>query len=82
MEKEVGVNKNSLYNSHISFQLRYQTSDSVRLFYFLYRDVQKNCYTKRKVDIFLKYFNLRPEWIDKKIEKILKKFLFYGHVVK
>lgn len=70
--KKITNFKNKVYNSDRSYQLRYSTSDSMQLFKFLYKNVLRDAYLKRKFKIFLKYFQLRPSRIDKDIEKIIK----------
>ena len=68
-----------VYKSHRSYQLRYFTSDSVKLFKFMYEDCRKNAYLKRKLNYFGKYFKLRPQRLDTEIEDILNK---HGAVAK
>lgn len=75
------LNQSKIYNRKRSFQLRYSTNDSVKLFKFLYKDVKNQVYLKRKFDVFVKYFNLRPIRIDKDIKNILE-YMNIGHVVK
>ena len=72
LRKNIELNQNKVYNSHWSYELRYSTSDTIKLFKFLYKDLSKNTYLKRKLRIFLKYFQLRNSKIDKNIGKILK----------
>ena len=81
LKKEVEVNQNNIYNSQRAFQLRYFTSDSIKLFKFLYKKVPQDFYFKRKFRIFVKYFKIRPLVIDREIKNILK-YQNKGHVVK
>lgn len=68
-----------VYKGHRSYQLRYFTADSMTLFKFMYGNCDKDAYLARKFEYFGKYFKLRPQRIDVKIEEILKK---HGHVAK
>lgn len=68
----VPLKKRNITNARRSFQLRYSTSDSVGLFKFLYRDVEENCYMKRKSGKFQTYFQLRPERIDSEVKYVLE----------
>lgn len=65
------VNQNNIYTSHRSFQLRYFTKDSIKVFKFMYQNSHYEYYLKRKFDIFGKYFKIRPSTIDRSIKHIL-----------
>lgn len=67
----IKLNQNKIYDSHRAYQLRYSTSDSIKLFKFLYKNTPKCLYLKRKIEIFIKYFQLRPLKIDKEIIGLL-----------
>lgn len=54
-----GVKTTRVLNSRRSFQLRYNTKDSLKLFDFLYKEVQDDLYLDRKLQVFLKYLKLR-----------------------
>lgn len=58
-------------NGENSYQLRYHTKDSIKLFQFLYRETEPYLYLSRKYAIFSQYFKLRPIKIDSDIERIL-----------
>lgn len=75
------VAKIPIRDSHRSFQLRYNTTDSVRLFSFFYKNTPKGLYVSRKFDIFAQYFQLRPSRVDTNIAEILYRCR-RGHVVK
>ncbi len=75
------LNQAKIYKGKRSFQLRYSTGDSIKLFKFLYKDVNNQVYLRRKFDVFLKYFKLRPARIDKDVKNILE-YMGVGHVVK
>lgn len=73
------LKQTKVYKSHRSYQLRYFTTDSMKLFKFMYNNCDKDVYLARKFDYFSKYLKLRPQRLDIEIEEILKK---HGHVVK
>lgn len=54
------------------FQLRYDTDESVKLFKLMYKD-SDNLYLTRKFKIFVNYFKLRPQRVDKEILKIIER---------
>lgn len=61
-----------VYNGHGSYMLSYTTEDSVRLFKFMYGKADKSAYLKRKAAIYVKYFKLRPQRLDRKVKSILQ----------
>ena len=63
-----------------SFQLRYSTVDSIKIFKFIYNQTGKDLFLKRKFAVFKKYFSLQPRRIDKEIATIFK--IAYGAVAK
>lgn len=82
MRKHLGVKQDKVYNGHRSFQLRYMTADSIKLFKFLYKNTPKNCYFQRKAKIYLNYFKLRPSKIDPEIMFVLQHLKYHGVVAK
>lgn len=54
-----------------SFQLRYSTIDSIKIFKFLYNRASKDLYLERKFATFAKYFSFQPKRVDEKIGTIL-----------
>lgn len=72
IRKFTRINQKKIYYNNRAYQLHYSTSDSIKLFKFLYKNIDKDAYLKRKFKIFLKYFQLRPSEIDKDVKKILK----------
>ena len=72
LSEKVDLKQKLIYNSHRSFQLRLATADSIEFFRFLYEDVPQDLFLRRKFDVFLKYFKLRPQKIDNSIESILE----------
>ncbi len=65
------LSKNMVYNSRRSFQLRYNTKESITLFSFMYRRLTKETFNKIKFAKFIKYFKRRPMNINAKIKNIL-----------
>ena len=81
LNEKLKLEKTKIYRSHRSYQVRYNTSNSMKLFPFLYQGVTDNLYFKRKFDIFIRYFKLSPSKIDRSITRVLK-HVGYGAVVK
>lgn len=71
VNKACQIDKNKVYISHRSFQLRYNTQESLEIFKLLYNNTGSGLFLKRKFDVFREYFKLRPQNIDKKIKKII-----------
>jgi intein/homing endonuclease len=71
--KIIHKNETKIYNSHRSYQLRYNTSDTIKLFEFMYNSVHGDLFMRRKYNKFKEYLYLRPERITSKIKVILKK---------
>lgn len=82
MREQLNVKQDKIYKGHRSFQLRYMTADSIKLFKFLYKDAPKNCYFKRKAKIYLNYFELRPPKIDPETMLVLRHLKYHGVVAK
>lgn len=61
-----------VYDSHRSFMLSYTTADSVKIFKFMYGKTKKPVYLERKAAIYGRYFELRPQRVDKKVKSILQ----------
>lgn len=61
-----------VYNGHHSFMLSYTTSDSVKIFKWMYGKVSGNSYLKRKATVYAQYFQLRPQRLDRKVKSILQ----------
>lgn len=78
---ELVLNQKIVYKGHRSFELRYSTGDSVKLFKFLYNNKNRALFLRRKYTKFLEYFELRPQRVDMKTESIIK-YQQLGHVVK
>ena len=81
LKKSIELTKDSVYKSNRSFQLRYSTADTLKLFKFMYDDFEQDTCLPRKVRVFLQYLALRPEKVDQTIRKIIYKFK-NGHVAK
>ncbi len=71
IRRSVGLKQTRIYYNQGAYQLQYSTLSSIELFKFLYKNSSQDVYLKRKFDIFLKYFRLRPVKIDKDIEELL-----------
>lgn len=79
LSKLLGENKicsagRKVYSSHRSFQLRYSTKDSLRLFLFLYEGSRDLLFLQRKYDTFHKYLNENSKRIDKSIRNVLESY--------
>lgn len=59
LRKNLILIQNKIYISHRSFQLRFNTKDTLKIFDFMYKDADKNLYFKRKFYIFRQYFYLK-----------------------
>ena len=67
---ELGSGK--VYDSHRALQIRYSTSESIKLFKFFYDSIEGNMYFQRKFAIFRNYFQMNPKRVDGKTNSILK----------
>lgn len=74
------LKQSKVYKGHRSFQLRFATSDTVKIFKFIYHG-SGGLFLDRKLEIFKKYFQLRPVRVDNGISSILR-LRGIGHVVK
>lgn len=75
--KEILMLKQSnVYCSNRAYQIHYSTSDSIELFKFLYRDVSKSTCLKRKLGVFLEYFQSQSSKVDKAVKQILDSLNF------
>lgn len=82
LKEAITVKQNKVYTSQRSFQLRYATADSIKLFKFIYKNAPKNCYFQRKVKTYLNYFKLRPSKIDPETTLVLQHLKYHGVVAK
>lgn len=78
LERGIGINKDKIYTSNHAYQLRYFVHDTIKLFKFLYKNVTGNLYLKRKLEVFLKYFQLRPLMADNEVWEIFKNLMWPG----
>jgi intein/homing endonuclease len=60
LKAKLAVTHDKIYNSTRSFQLRYSTADSIKIFELMYKNCFKGLYLKRKFDIFREYFQMAP----------------------
>ena len=81
LKSKISLQQRKVYLGHRSFQLRLSTSDSVRMFKFMYSNTDKELFFNRKFNIFREYFYRRPQRIDNVIKNILQ-FASQGHVAK
>lgn len=56
------LNRDKVYKGHRSFQLKYNTADSMKIFNFMYRECQPDLYLERKFNIFKQYFKLSKKY--------------------
>ncbi|MCE9517456.1 hypothetical protein K8Q96_00440 [Candidatus Nomurabacteria bacterium] len=72
-----GLRNGKIYYNKRAFQLKYPTSDSIKIFKLIYKGTSINSFFMRKFNIFKDYFELRPQVVDLTIRRILA-----DHVVK
>ena len=60
LKKTCQLKKNKVYNSKRSYQLRYSTNDTIKLYLFIYKK-NPTLFLKRKFYIFQKYFQLKQK---------------------
>lgn len=63
-----------------AFQIRYSTSDSIRLFTFMYATTAPGAMMQRKYESFKTYFDRRKDKVSKEVENVLE--YLNGHVAK
>ena len=74
LHTRLDLRQQKVYRGDRSFQLRYATEDSVKLFEFLYLGHKKTEYClQRKLNIFKYYFERKPNRVTRTVEQILKK---------
>ena len=71
LDKIIGIGEKRIHESKRAYQLHYSTSDTIKLFKFLYQHVTQHVYLKRKFDVFAQYFEFRPDRVDEIIEVII-----------
>lgn len=72
IKENADTNLLKVYSGNRAFMLSYTTGDSVKIFKFLYEKVEKPVYLERKAAVYGRYFGLRPQRVDKKVESILQ----------
>lgn len=80
LKGRLGLKQEKIYKGQRAYQLRYGTSDSVKLFTLLYQDALPCMYFARKTKPFLRYFKLHPSRIDQNVASTIRSL--NGHVVK
>ncbi|OGZ17146.1 MAG: hypothetical protein A2494_03685 [Candidatus Lloydbacteria bacterium RIFOXYC12_FULL_46_25] len=74
LHTRLNLRQQKVYRGDRSFQLRYATEDSVKLFEFLFAKCgQDQYYLQRKFEIFKYYFQKKPKRVTEEIEKIFQK---------
>lgn len=81
LEEIIETKNRKVYNGHRSYMLCYSTQDSLKIFKFLYGNLEKKIFLKRKFSIFKEYLSKRPQRIDREIANILR-YLGNGRVAK
>ena len=81
LKNNLSISHDRIYNGTRSFQLRYSTKDSIKIFKFIYENCSLGLYLERKSNIFNEYFQMAPQKIDLEVTKILSN-LSYGSVLK
>jgi hypothetical protein len=71
LRNKLYLKHNKVYKVPRGFQLRYSTSDSLKIFEFLYEDCYPNLFLRRKFDVFKKYYLLRPLQVNRITATIL-----------
>lgn len=66
------IKQRKVYKSHKSFQIRFSTKDSIEVFKLIFGGKTKEYILKRKLNIFLEYFKLRPQRVDNNVLRILR----------
>ncbi len=72
IQKSITTDLVKVYNGHHSFMLSYTTADSVKIFKWMYGRVNRNAYLERKAEVYARYFQLRPQRLDRKVKSILQ----------
>lgn len=78
---DFGLSNRTIHACRNAFQLRYSTTDSVKIFILLYKNTPPSIYSVRKFNTFKEYFEQKPHMVDKMIENVLHCHSV-GHVVK
>jgi hypothetical protein len=71
LKVKLDLQQTKIYEGARAFQLRYSTSDSIKIFKFLYEITSDSSFLKRKYEIFENYFTLQPRKVDATIKTIL-----------
>lgn len=72
IQKSITTDLVKVYNGHHSFMLSYTTTDSVKIFKWMYGRVNRDVYLERKAEVYARYFQLRPQRLDRKVKSILQ----------
>lgn len=71
LKKNLFIEREKVYNGIRSYQLRYFTNDSIKIFKLMYSHCPPGLYLSRKLEIFNDYFKLAPKKIDSEIANVL-----------
>jgi hypothetical protein len=74
LQNLIKLDRQKIYNSHRSMQLSFSTSDSIKLFKFMYTKTKPELLLRRKLDVYLNYFDLKKPGIDKTVKNIIQCF--------
>lgn len=77
LDKELNLKIKKVYSGSRAYRLAYSTSDSVKIFKYIYKDANGE-YLPRKFAIFKKFFLEYNKWADKEVLRTLE----YGAMVK
>lgn len=78
LNSKVGLRINKIYNHTRAYRLAYSTSDSIKIFKYIYKDTC-GIRLQRKYKVFKKFFLEYNKWVDNDVLNILNN---YGAVVK
>lgn len=72
INEAIGTDLIKVYDGHHSFMLSYTTADSVKIFKWMYEKVNDDVYLERKAAVYVQYFQLRPQRLDRQVKSILQ----------
>lgn len=71
LKEVLNLNVDKIYIGTRSFKLSYSTSDSVKIFKYIYKDAD-SIYLPRKYTVFKDFFTQYNKWIDKEVLDIIR----------
>lgn len=72
LNQRLGLKQTKIYDSHRSYQLRYVTEDSIKIFKFLYRLTPPLLFLRRKYKKFFEFFSFNTARVDNSVRNILQ----------